>query len=113
VVELTRIVAYFCVSKFYTSVGGMKRSGMRGCEPIPRYRPYQRATMLRIPLKPLCFMTACYQLAFLFLSYYQSNITNLFNRSTAISRCVGAGWADKLFGKIRIAGWVCVFCQCA
>jgi len=37
----------------------MKRSGVRGYEPIPRYRPCQRERSLQIALKPLCFMTAC------------------------------------------------------
>ena len=44
-----------------TTVGGMKRSGMRGCEPIPRYKPCLREQNLQIALKPLCFMTACWQ----------------------------------------------------
>jgi hypothetical protein len=39
--------------------GGMKRSGLRGCKPIPRYCPCQRELGLQIELKPLCFMTAC------------------------------------------------------
>ena len=47
------------------TVGGIKRSGLRSCVCIPRDKTCQRATMLRIPLKPLCFMTACYALAVL------------------------------------------------
>jgi len=39
--------------------GGMKRRGLRGSEPIPRYWPCQRELNLQIALKPLCFMTAC------------------------------------------------------
>lgn len=45
--------------------------------------------------------------------YYQSNIINLFNRSTAVSRCVGAGWAGRLFCSLWIAGLACGGCKCA
>ena len=50
---------------------------------------------------------------FYFLSYYQSNIINLFNRSTTLSRCVGAGRAGRLFCSLWIAGSVCGGCKCA
>lgn len=50
---------------------------------------------------------------FSFLSYYQSNIINLFNRSTALSRCVGAGRAGRLFCSLKIAGAACGGCKCA
>lgn len=45
--------------------------------------------------------------------YYQSNIINLFNRSTTLSRCVGAGRAGRLFCSLWIAGSACGGCKCA
>jgi hypothetical protein len=36
---------------------------------------------------------------FCFLSI-SLNIINLFNQSDALAKCVGVGWADKLFDKI-------------
>jgi hypothetical protein len=46
--------------------GGIKRSGVRGCETIPRYLPCPRELSLQIAMKPLCFMTACCALLFIF-----------------------------------------------
>jgi len=46
----------------------MKRSGVRGCEPITRDKPCQRELSLQIALKPLCFMTACYVAFFILFS---------------------------------------------
>lgn len=45
--------------KMFANSGGMKRSGVRDCEPIPRCRPCQRELSFQNALKPLCFMTAC------------------------------------------------------
>ena len=50
---------------------------------------------------------------FYFWSYYQSIIINLFNRSTALPRCVGAGWAGRLFCSLWIAGLACGGSKCA
>ena len=53
------------------TVGGMKRSGVRDCEPIPLYRLCQQELSLQIALKPLCFMTACWAyVLYLFFSYF-------------------------------------------
>ena len=60
-------VSFFFFALLLT-VGGMKRSGARGCEIILRYYPCQRELNLQIALKPLCFMTACYGAFFIFLS---------------------------------------------
>ena len=48
-----------------------------------------------------------------FLSNYQSNIINLFNRSTTLARCVGAGRAGRLFCSLWIAGSACGGRKCA
>ena len=50
---------------------------------------------------------------FIFCSYYQSNIINLFNRSTNVSRCGWAGRAGRLFCSLWIAGSACGGCKCA
>ncbi len=44
----------FLIFLWHTTVGDMKRSGVRGCEPIPYYWPCQRKRSLQIALKPAC-----------------------------------------------------------
>ncbi len=41
----------------------MKRDGLRGCVRIPYDKTTRRDETLEYPLKPACFMTACYALA--------------------------------------------------
>ena len=68
-----------------------------------------RAETLDKPLIAKCFIHVVRHWRLFFLS----NIINLFNRSATRPKCVCVGRADKLFGKIWIAGLIYVFCQCA
>lgn len=67
--------------------------------PISLHRTFLRVTNARIPLKPACTIPCVSNWPFLFFVILLSNISNLFNRSAAVSWCVGVGRADRLFCK--------------
>lgn len=89
----------------------MCSGGFRSCVCIPRAelaarRDVEHATNPAIAYEPLLTPSQFY-----YLSYNQSIIINLFNRSTALSRYVRAGRAGRLFCKPFIYALACVGLQ--
>ena len=66
---------------------------------ISLHRLFLRATNARKPLKPACTIPCVSNWPFLFFVIFLSNIRKLFNRSAAVSWCVGVGRAGRLFCK--------------
>lgn len=84
----------------------MRRWGLRGCEPIPRYKTCLRVMNLPDHWTP----NGVWPLVGSWVYFFNRLIINRFK----VVECINAGGKKgKLFCNFRFAGWLCANCKCA